>query len=200
MREIVHGLWHWSTHHEGIGSEVSSWYLSDGRVLIDPMVRAGEGDRIAELGGATDILLANRHHLRDSEALARELGATVRCHRAGLDDIAARSDVEPFEFGDELPGGVLATEIGSLCPEETALCIPALRAVAFADAVIRGGDGAVGFVPDSLMGDDPESVKTGLRTALRRLLDDHDFDRLLLAHGGPVLEGGREQIERLATA
>jgi hypothetical protein len=48
-------------------------------------------------------------------------------------------------------------------------------------------------VPDSLLGDDPEDVKAGLRGSLEALLD-RDFDHLLLAHGEPVVGGGRAAL------
>ena len=41
--------------------------------------------------------------------------------------------------------------------------------------------------------DDPEDTKQGLRAAYRDLLG-LDFDLLLLAHGEPVVGGGREAL------
>jgi hypothetical protein len=50
------------------------------------------------------------------------------------------------------------------------------------------------FVPDSLMGEDPEGVKRGLRARLAELAERDDFDVLLFAHGEPVRTGGREEL------
>ena len=60
--------------------------------------------------------------------------------------------------------------------------------------MIRNGDGELAFVPDSLMGDDPEGVRRGVTAALRALLD-HDFDALLFAHGAPIESGGKERLK-----
>ena len=108
--------------------------------------------------------------------------------------------VEPFDFGDELPGGGVAVEIGAICPDESAIVFGDLRAVALADGVIRmeQDKGPLAFVPDFLF-DDPEKDKAGLRAAYRRLLDEHEFDHLLLAHGGAVLDDGREQLARFVS-
>jgi hypothetical protein len=67
--------------------------------------------------------------------------------------------------------------------------------LACADGVVRfrAGD-ELAFVPDSLM-DEPEDTKRGLREAYERLLD-LDFDLLLLAHGQPVVGGGREALRK----
>jgi hypothetical protein len=51
------------------------------------------------------------------------------------------------------------------------------------------------FVPDELMGEDPEAVKRGLLAAFARLLE-LDFDALLLAHGDPVPRGGKAALRR----
>jgi len=50
-------------------------------------------------------------------------------------------------------------------------------------------------VPDFLLGDDPEAVKAQLRERLAALLD-LEFDTLLLAHGEPVVGGGRDALRR----
>ena len=41
--------------------------------------------------------------------------------------------------------------------------------------------------------DDPEETKAGLRAAFTTLLE-LDFDRLLLAHGQPILAGGKQAL------
>ena len=71
--------------------------------------------------------------------------------------------------------------------------------LAFADAIIRDRDGGLAFVSDYLLGDDPEAVKSGLRDAFARLLDEQEFDGLLLAHGDPSASGGRAELERFVT-
>jgi len=120
------------------------------------------------------------------------------CVRNGLHELEGRGPFEPFDFGDELPGSVIAYEVDVICPDETALYIPAQRALACADGVVRwpGGPDLV-FVPDQLM-DAPEQTKAGLRDAYRRLLD-LDFDLLLLAHGDPIVGGAKEALRAFAT-
>ena len=66
--------------------------------------------------------------------------------------------------------------------------------VALADGVIRRGDGPLEFVPDKYMGDDPKSVKVGLKESYRRLLGQHDFDHMLLAHGEPWIGGASQAL------
>jgi hypothetical protein len=55
-----------------------------------------------------------------------------------------------------------------------------------------GVDG-LSFVPDWLM-DEPSATKQKLREAYSGLLE-LDFDRLLLAHGDPVVSGALAQLQ-----
>ena len=193
MEEIVPGLWHWTARHEHIGKEVSSYYLPEERVLIDPMTPPEGLDWFEELGPPEHVLLTNRHHDRHAWRLREAFGCTVHCVREGLHELEGHGPVEAFAFGDELPGGIVAHEVDAICPDETALHLPAHRALACADGVVRwSGQDELAFVPDTLM-DDPERTKAGLRDAYRGLLE-LDFDHLLLAHGDPIVEGGKDAL------
>lgn len=195
MEEIAPGIWHWTARHPKIGMDVSSYYLPEARVLIDPLTPSEVIDRLEELGPPQEILLSNRHHYRDSGKLMDRFDCTVRASRPGMYEFEAG---EPFDFGDTLAGGaVVAYEVGAICPDESALHIPSVRALAVADGVVHYGDG-LRFVPDAYM-DDPEETKAGLKDAYGRLADELDFDHLLLAHGTPVVGDGRERLRRFAS-
>jgi len=198
MREIAPGLWHWRARHEHIGSDVSSYYLAAERVLIDPMTPAEGLEWFAAVGVPAHAVLTNRHHDRDAWAFRSRFGCAVHCVDTGLAELEGRGPVEPFAFGDELPGGIVVHEVGAICPDETALYIPAHGALACADGVVRwpGPDGPLEFVPDFLM-DDAEHTKEALRAVYRRLAR-LDFELLLLAHGDPVAPGGREALRVFA--
>lgn len=197
MREIAPGLWHWTARHEHIGIDVSSYYLAAERVVIDPMLPPEGIEWLERHGPPEHALLTNRHHDRDSWRLREAFGCTVHCIRNGLHELEGRGPVEPFDFGDVLPGGAVVHEVDAICPDETALHLPEHRALACADGVVRWpGSDELAFVPDQFM-DDPQETKAGLRAAYRRLLD-LDFDLLLLAHGEPVVAGGREALRAFA--
>jgi hypothetical protein len=195
MEEISPGVWHWTARHDHLGIDVSSYYLPRERILIDPMVPGGGLGWFEELGKPEHILLTNRHHDRHSWRIRDRFGCTVHCVRQGLDELEGRGSVEPFDFGDELPGGVFTYEVDAISPDETALHIPAHSALACADGVVRSGRGGkLGFVPERYM-DDPEGTKAGLRAAYSRLLE-LDFDSLLLAHGEPVVGGAKAALNK----
>src|SRR6266568_7423303 len=130
MREIRAGLWHWTARHEHIHIDVSSYYLLPERVLIDPMIPA-EGRAWFEQHGIPEhVLMSNRHHDRQAWILHEAYGCAVHCVSNGMYELEGRGPVVPFEFGDELPGGVIPHEVDSICPDESALYIPSRRALA----------------------------------------------------------------------
>ena len=198
MDEIRPGILHWTAFHEGIGLDVSSYYLAEVATLIDPMTPAGGLDAIDAVRPPELIVLTNRHHLRDSSRFVARFGCTIVCHEAGLHEFDDGPAVEPFSFGDELAPGVRALEVDAICPEETALHIDMSQGIlAFADGIVHM-DGELRFVSDRLLGDEPEEVKRGLREAYTKMLE-LTFDDLFFAHGLPVLGGGRSALERFLT-
>ncbi|MGO9904049.1 MAG: hypothetical protein ACLP0J_31280 [Solirubrobacteraceae bacterium] len=219
MREILPGVYHWTSIHPKIQIEVSSYWLEDGCALIDPLIPTDVGlDWFAERPAApAAIVLSNRHHYRQSDAFVRRFGCPVLCNRAGMHEFTHGEAVTAFDPGDRLPGGIVAYEIGCICPDETGLYLPAHRALAFADGVVQGGphgehdvtgeggaDGTgehdrgelLGFVPDVLM-DDPPDTRRRLLAACARALEELEFEHVLLAHGRPLVGNGRAALEEL---
>jgi len=198
MRQIAPGLWHWTARHPRIHSDVSSYYLERERVVIDPMLPAEGLDWFAEHGCPEHVVMSNRHHDRDAWRLREAFGSTVHCPRVGVGAVRGRGPIEPFDVGAQLPGALTVHEVDAICPDEMALYIATHSALACADGVVSFPDDDLGFVPDELM-DDPEETKQGLRQAYRRLLE-LDFDVLLLAHGEPVVGGGKDALRAFVEA
>jgi hypothetical protein len=199
VNEILPGVWHWTAFHEKIGYDVSSYFVERAAALIDPMLPP---DGVEAFRGREPevILLTNRHHYRHSEAFTEAFGCRVFCHEAGLHEFKGGPPVQGFAFGDDVANGMLALEVGVLTPEETAFHVDAGRgALSFADAIVNWPDSGLGFVPDELIGDDPEAVKEGLRESFRRLLA-HDFDALLVGHGDPISTGGKAALIQFAAS
>jgi hypothetical protein len=191
MREILSGVFHWTQMHPKIRFEVSSYYLADEGVLLDPLTPGEGADSIP--GRPKHILLTNRHHYRDSGVLAKHFGCKVWCVEQGLHEFKSGEKVESFEFGETLGCGIEVVEIGAICPDECALFIPRHGGiVALADGVVRM-TGPLDFVPEEYMGDDAGAVKDGLRAAYRRLLE-REFDHMLLAHGEPWIGGAHAAL------
>jgi glyoxylase-like metal-dependent hydrolase (beta-lactamase superfamily II) len=195
MEEIVNGVFHWQAVHPRIAIEVGCHFVAASGTAIDPLMPA-DGIEWFEGRGVQRVVLSNRHHLRHAPQLAERFGCPILCHESGLHEFAGGPPVEGFAFGDRLAEDVVALEMDAICPDDTVLRIEAGGgALLFADSLIHYGE--VGFVPDHLIGDDPEGVKRRVRERAASLLEE-DFEHLLFAHGDPLVGRGREALRTVA--
>ena len=197
MEEIYPGLWHCTARHPRLGIHVSSYFVPQHGLLLDPLLPPEGIERLDELARPREILLTNRHHWRDCGKLVQRFGCTVRAPRTGMHEFHEGQPVTPYDFGESLVGGAVTVhEVGVLCPDESALHIPSVSALAVADGVTHYGE--LDFVSDDLM-DDPEDTKAGLKAAYARLAEGLEFENLLTAHGNPLVGGAREALRDWAT-
>lgn len=201
MEEIAPGLRHWTAMRETIGMEVSSYWLIPERVVLDPMLPE-EGIEAFAQAPPQHVLLTNRHHNRHAADFVAAYGATVHVVREGLHEYENRPDIDPipFAFGDELPGGLRDHRVYEGWPDEGAIEVPRVRALAIADGVMRDSDGELTFVPDDLLGDDPADVRRGLAEGYANLARELEPEHLLLAHGDPVVGDGAATLLRFAAS
>jgi hypothetical protein len=193
MHEIAPGIRHWTAPHPKIKMNVSSYWLEGPRVLLDPL------DVPGEIRDVREIVLSNRHHKRDAFEAAERFAAPVRVPRVGLHEFGDDEPVEPYDFEEPFgSGAITAYQVTEYWPDDCALHIPPVSALVIADTVINYG--GLRFVPDNLMGDDPEAEKRDMKATLGRLADELEFEHLLLAHGDPVPSEGRERLRDFASA
>jgi hypothetical protein len=199
IHELIPGVAHWTAVHPHIGVEVSSYYLVDERVLIDP-ITPPDGLDWFDGREPREIVLSCRHHLRDSKEIGDRFGATIRGPRPGMHEFEDKQvAVEPYDFGDELPGGVVTHEVGVISPDEGALELRGHKALVVADGVMHYVDD-LHFVPDEYIGDDPPAIQRGLKESFTRLADTVDFDHLLITHGSPITGSGRDDLRSWAAS
>jgi hypothetical protein len=197
MDEILPGLHHWTAFHDGIRMDVGSFYVEGPGVLIDPMLPDEGLDWFRERRPPELAVLTIRHHYRQCDAFVKEFGIEVWCHEDGLHEFEGGPDVKGYAFGDTLAPGITALEMDVISPDDAALHIDVAEgALSFGDALVHYGGGQVGFVPDALLGDDPEEEKRGMRAMLKRLATEQQFEHLLFAHGDPIVGGGRAALAR----
>lgn len=191
MQELTPGIRHWTAVHPNLSQPVSSYWLPGLRVLLDPL------DVPDEVEDVEEIVLSNRHHKRSAFEARERFGAVLRVPRLGLHDFADDDPVEPYDFGEPLAGGAITPhQVTELWPDDGALHIPSLQALAIADTVVNYRD-RLELVPDHLMGD-PLAERRAIRAGLGRLAADLEFEHLLVAHGEPLVGDGRERLREFA--
>jgi hypothetical protein len=193
MQEIYSGVWHWSTYHEPIDGTVSSYYVPEAGIVIDPKIPDGGLESLP--GKPQQVVLTSGHHDRDAQQFADAYEIPIRASFEAKAHLDGSLEIEPFGHHDDVAPGVTAIHIGKLSEDEGALHLAASGgAIAFADGLNRYG-GALGFFPDALLGEHPDRVKAGLKDAFRGLLL-RDFEHLLFAHGEPLVHGGKTALRR----
>jgi hypothetical protein len=193
MQQIAPGIVHWTANHPKHGLEVSSYWLADLKVLLDPLAVPGEVEDV-DL-----IVLSNRHHRRGMLEAHERFGAPIRAPRVGLHEFEEGDPVDPYDFEEPLAGGAITPyQVTELWPDDCVLHIPPASALAVADTVVHYGDD-LDFVPDDYM-DDPDAERRGIRQGLAGLVERLDFQHLLLAHGTPIPGEGRKRLQEFASA
>jgi len=192
MRELLPGLFHWTTEHPNLGQEVSSHYMRDAAAVIDPLVPPEGLGAVRDLGPVDHVVLSCRHHDRDHAEFVAEFGAAFHVSEAGVQEYPGEA-VEPYPIGPAIVPGINAVANGPIAPDDTVLRLEVEGgALLFADSLLRS-DSELSFMPDSLLGDDPDRVRSDITAALAGLLD-LEFDTLLFAHGDPLVRGGHDAL------
>jgi hypothetical protein len=197
--ELAPGLWRWTAPHpewtpdqggpEGWDEDVAAYYCeANGELLlIDPIVPADAADRVrfwealdrdvARIG-SPHVLLTGVWHVRNSDEILR------RYRDARL--WAPGGETEP------LPGGAVAIEGVIDGYAEALIWLPSHAALVSGDTLLGGGPAGVRLCPESWReGTDTAVVRKSLRERLAGL----PVERVLVSHGEPVLEGGRQALD-----
>jgi hypothetical protein len=208
-KQLADGLWRWTARHPewhpgDFGSEVASFALEAGdeTILVDPLLPP-DAEPVLDLiertlGERLSILITIPYHVRSSEEIRHrfrgDVETTIWGHRACRQRLSEDAGFRAFEPGDELPAGATAHKIGKPRRYETPLHLPSHQALVFGDAVAEvDGDLRV-WSGERVDADVRHFYRERFNPTLEPLLE-LDFDRVLVTHGQPVLQGGRARLE-----
>ena len=213
VQELAPGLWRWTARHpewtpdqggpDGWPPDVGCVYYEapDAVLLIDPLVpnEPDERDRfwraldrdVTRAEKPVAVFLTVVWHERSAEEVVdRYAGATLWARDLAVDRLSARVE-RTFALDDPLPGRLVAIDADRR--DEVIYWIAEHRAVVAGDALLGTEDGGVRLCPDSWL---PEDLSPAdFRARLRPLLE-LPVERVLVSHGEPVLQGGRDALSR----
>ena len=202
---LAGGLRRWTSFHPEWKQEVGSvlYASADAVVVIDPLVPSDGADRLwqeldaaVEDGKPVHVLVSVFWHTRNTREVAERYGARVWAASRGRRAIERRAGTvtDVFRAGDTLPGDVRA--LATARANEVVFWIPEHRALVPGD-VILGGDAGLRLCPESWL---PEGVgHADLRASLAPVTE-LPVEQVLVSHGPPLLEDGREALARLLAA
>src|ERR1700759_407992 len=121
IRDVPPGLWLWRQPHpswqegEDWEPEVSSFAVSSGGVslLLDPLApppSAREAWERIDASRPDAVVVLKPDHVRDVDLFVRWYGARAYGPALFWPDDVPRTELEPIEPGDALPGGLLALD------------------------------------------------------------------------------------------
>lgn len=216
MDEVAPGIHRWTAPHpewRPKAEEVNSYALDTGDALlvIDPLVPS-EGDerrsqvlaqldRLAATARRVELLVTIPYHARSSEQLYERFAPRQPTRIWGHANVRRRLRAEtPLELvptgaaGTAAPvagGAAEAYAIGRPRRSEHPIYVPALRAVAFGDAVV-GAQGGLRFWNQSDT-TGPEWYRDVFAPSLAPLTE-RQVEHILVTHGPPVIGDGRRQL------
>jgi glyoxylase-like metal-dependent hydrolase (beta-lactamase superfamily II) len=204
VEQVADGIWRWTARHPewhpgSWGAEVGCFALvAPGRtVLIDPLAPEGDGGFWERLDGVVTgevvVLITIPYHVRSAEAAcARYPGATVWGHRNTARRMARTAAFR--ELGPRrAPAGVRAFAIGRPRRSEMPVLVESHRALAFGDAVVEAGGELRMWSAERVDERRRRWYAERFAPTLEPILES-GFDRVLVTHGSPVLDGGREAL------
>jgi hypothetical protein len=119
---------------------------------------------------------------------------TLRWHRRSRDAVVRRYRASTSRARKALPAGVETLPIRGA--GEVMVWLPGPRALVPGDRILGDDSGGLRLCPESWLRYLGSGMTVnGLRVALRPLLE-LPIELVLVSHGKPVLEGGRDALER----
>jgi hypothetical protein len=187
LRDVAPGLWLWRQPHpdwqEGFDWEphVSSWCVESGGevIVLDPLAAppsAGDVWQRLEARSPTVAVVLKADHVRDVDLFVRWYGVRALGPWLYWKGDVPKTELEPVEPGDELPGGLLALDDGR-GRMETPVYLPEQKALVFADGMTAPGG--------TLRIWNTKRYEEQTLPAIRALLE-LPFEHVLVSHGEPV--------------
>ena len=221
MQKLTEGLWRWTARHPEwhpgqFGAEVASFAAKANGdkgatlLLIDPLLPADEAEASEVLdtldgaiGERVAILISIPYHVRSSEELWRryrgDAETTIHGHPAAAKRLKNRSAFSQIEPGAPLPGGVTAHSIGKPRRYEMPFHLPSHDALVFGDAVAEHGGALRVWAADKVDAKVERFYRERFNPTLEPLLE-LSFDAVLVTHGKPVMEGGKQALKKALNA
>ena len=176
LEPVAAGIWLWRLYDPAVKADLFSTAIkTDGGIyLIDPVpLTAGAISELSEQGTIAGIVVTNENHERAAGDFARQF------------------QVELYDRGSVGPGLTAISIEGA----------PAGEIALYSDA-----DGGTLIIGDALINFEPYgfallpakycSNAKLMRKSLPKLLE-YSFERILFAHGTPILSGARQRLEQL---
>ena len=194
LQQVNPRLWLWQAYDPQVKSDLFSSALlgADGLTLVDPIPLTSSAlADLTDRGKIARILVTNSNHLRAALDFALDFAAPIFWGEQISEKIAGVDSIL-IDSATQIASNITPLAIDGAASGETAFHLE--------------GDGGTIVLGDALLHLEPYgfallpakycSDQEAMRRSLRQLLD-WPFDRLLFAHGWPILSAARVRLEAL---
>jgi len=192
--EVSPGILVWRAYDSKSKADLFSTALTThtGTYVVDPIPLASDGLRTLRAQPvAAGIFLTNVHHARAAAEFARALSLPIFAH-GELSDTPDFPQAIAVQDGEEFSRGLTAVALDGGPVGEMALHYNNNGGtIVVGDALINFEPHGFGVLPAKYC-----QNANLLRQSLKKLLN-YTFERMLFAHGMPILAGARAQLEQL---
>jgi len=187
----------WHDYDSTVKAELYSTCLitPDSSYFIDPIpLRSQALDKLVDAGRVAGIIVTNCNHHRASARFAEQFAVPVLAYCDAFPGHAPRQFMRVAN-GDEICDGLHVIGIEGAAPGEIVLHYAADGGtLIIGDALINFETYGFTFLPGKYCSNEKE-----MRRSLRKLLD-YKAERMLFAHGTPILSRASERLKALLDA
>ena len=192
--QVAPSLFIWQAYDPAVKADLfsSAIVTVDGAFLVDPIPLRSEAiDELLGLARVVGIIVTSGNHLRAANQFAKQFSVSVFTRREAFPD---KMRAQSRELGD---GEHICDELRVIGIEGAGLGEIALYYAAgkgtliVGDALINFEPYGFTFLPAKYCSNEKE-----MRRSLRKLLS-YKADRILFAHGSPILFGASDRLQRL---
>ena len=192
--QVAPGIFIWQVFDPAVKADLFSTALETaaGAYLIDPVGLTEEAlNSLEARQNISGIVVTNENHEREARRLAERFAVPIYVHTEAGGALALPRTIE-LEDNGELTPGLSALAIEGAPTGELALYYDTGGGTMIVgDALINFEPYGFALLPAKYCRDFKR-----MRRSLRKLLD-YPFERMLFAHGMPILSRARERLEQL---
>lgn len=197
VQQIRPGLFLWDVYDPAVKAELFSTGIrtDTGVYLVDPIPLDEDalGDAF-EPGSVSGIIVTNENHARAAAEFAACFDVCIYAHKDALPALESGNTRELL-VGRDSPPGLQTTAIeGAPAGEIAIYCERDGGTLVIGDALINFGSHEFDLLPAKYCTDPRQ-----MRRSLRQLLD-FDFERMLFAHGTPIVKNAHRRLAELLDA
>lgn len=195
---IATAIFIWHHYDPAVKAELFSSGLvidSDQIVIVDPIpLSEGQLGLLRGYGRCAGVVVTNRNHRRAAALFSAQLRTPIFAHPAGIADEESRSIIAVGQ-GDRIAGKLEVIEIDGAPAGEIALYHPMHGGtLILGDALINFAPYEFSFLPRKYCTNEKQ-----MRRSLRKLLN-YKAERMLFAHGTPILSAATARLRELLDA